>query len=76
MKVSSLYPFRGVLMGADGVVIDERGYFSLHAARRSVVSACVSAANHRGEGVTARIYRGSVLVSSFSSLSADGFDHE
>lgn len=68
MKVSSIYPYRGVVRSASGEVLEERGYFSLHAARRSVVLACAALGEDGQQGVTAEIYRGRDRVSEFSIL--------
>ena len=68
MKVSGVYPFRGVLRSASGVVLEERGFFSLHSARKAVVNGCMSVAAEGERGVSGFIYRGHVKVSKFSLL--------
>lgn len=68
MKVSQIYPFRGVVKSATGEVLEERGYFTLHAARRSMVTACAALGEDGQQGVTAEVYRGQVKVSEFSIL--------
>ena len=68
MKVSQIYPFRGVVKSATGEVLEERGYFTLHAARRSLVMACAAFGEDGQQGVAAEIYRGQVKVSEFSIL--------
>lgn len=68
MKVSQIYPFRAVIKSGSGSVLEEKGYFSLHSARRAVVFACAAIAEDGESGVRAEIYSGQVKVSEFSIL--------
>lgn len=68
MKISTVYQYRGVLRAPNGEVLQEKGYFTMHAARRAMVQACVAAGEDGHVGVTAEIYRGEQKVSDFSIL--------
>ena len=68
MKVSPIYPFRAVLKSASGEVLEERGFYSLHSARKAVVNGCASISAEGEAGVSGAIYRGQVKLSEFSIL--------
>lgn len=68
MKTSAIYPFRAVLKSSAGEVLEERGFFSLHSARRAVVNGCSSMSVEGWHGVSGVIYRGQVKLSEFSVL--------
>lgn len=68
MKISSVYPFRAVLKSSSGAVLEERGFFSLHSARKAVVNGCASMTSEGWHGVSGVIYRGHQRVSQFSVL--------
>lgn len=68
MKVSPIYPFRAVLKSASGEVLEERGFFSLHSARKAVVNGCASLSSEGWHGVSGAIYRGNERLSQFSIL--------
>jgi hypothetical protein len=68
MTISTVYPYRGVLRSASGSVLEERGFFSLHSARKAVVNGCISISAEGERGVSGVIYRGQAKVSEFSVL--------
>jgi hypothetical protein len=68
MKISPIYPFRAVLRSSAGEVLEERGFFSLHSARKAVVNGCASMSAEGWHGVSGSIFRGQVKLSEFSIL--------
>lgn len=63
----SVYNYKGILRADDAVIL-EKGFFTLHAARRYMIEACTKASQNGLTDVSAHVLRHGIKVSEFSVL--------
>lgn len=63
----SVYNYKGILRADDAVIL-EKGFFTLHAAKRYMIGACAKASQDGLTDVRAEVLRQGLKVSEFSLL--------